>query len=185
MLDTHAVAQSESDGNDIRDRERTMRTTLTAAATLAVLLAAGPAEGQVTCTFTDDPIVAGETPIRAEHINEIRDCLKRLLTGGTSAPSIGLRELADIVATLSTRPAGGRGHGDLDGTRRRRRGSGPEGRDETRQRRPANLRTHPGPPRPRAGVPGAKNPEAPALPLNRAPPAGERTARVPGPATAE
>ena len=64
-----------------------MRTTLTAAATLAaVLLAAGPAEGQATCTFTDDPIVADETPIRAEHINEIRDCLKQLLAGGTTVP---------------------------------------------------------------------------------------------------
>lgn len=83
-----------------------MRTTLTAAATLAVLLAAGPAEGQVTCTFTDDPIVAGETPIRAEHINEIHDCLKRLLTGGTVVPPVN--------QCATTWQANGRGEAVVD-----------------------------------------------------------------------
>ena len=45
-----------------------------------------PTDAQVTCTWTDNPIVAGETPIRAEHINEIRACIDRILGGGTVPP---------------------------------------------------------------------------------------------------
>ena len=37
---------------------------------------------QITCNWTDNPIVAGQTPIRAEHINEIRACIDRILAGG-------------------------------------------------------------------------------------------------------
>lgn len=85
-----------------------MRTTLTSAATLAVLLAAGLAEGQVTCTFTDDPIVAGETPIRAAHINEIRDCLKRLLAGAPVLP------VPPVDQCGTTWQAAGRGEAVVD-----------------------------------------------------------------------
>ena len=44
------------------------------------LFAATPvAAQQLSCAWTDDPIVAGRTPIRAQHINELRDCLNRVL----------------------------------------------------------------------------------------------------------
>ncbi len=46
---------------------------------IALLLTATGANAQtVPCTWTDDPIVAGETPIKAEHINEIRRCLEAI-----------------------------------------------------------------------------------------------------------
>ncbi len=32
-----------------------------------------------TCSWTDNPIVAGQTPIKAEHVNEIRACLDSIL----------------------------------------------------------------------------------------------------------
>lgn len=54
-----------------------------AAAIVAVVV---PAEAQVTCTWTDNPLVAGETPIKAVHINEIRACIDRILAGGTLPP---------------------------------------------------------------------------------------------------
>ena len=38
------------------------------------------AQGNVSCgSWTDDPIVSGSTPLRAEHINEIRGCLDRII----------------------------------------------------------------------------------------------------------
>ena len=47
-----------------------------------VLLAASQADAQVTCNWTDNPIVAGQTPIKAEHINELRACIEGILGGG-------------------------------------------------------------------------------------------------------
>ena len=38
------------------------------------------AQENVSCgSWTDDPIVSGSTPLRAEHINEIRGCLDRII----------------------------------------------------------------------------------------------------------
>lgn len=48
-------------------------------------IAQGP---PVSCSWTDNPIVAGQTPIRAEHINEIRACLDAIIANwpGTTDP---------------------------------------------------------------------------------------------------
>ena len=52
-----------------------------------VLLGASQADAQVTCNWTDNPIVAGQTPIKAEHINELRACIDGILgSGGTTIP---------------------------------------------------------------------------------------------------
>ena len=56
------------------------------AACAAIVAVVVPAEAQVTCTWTDNPLVAGETPIKAAHINEIRACLDRILAGGGTPP---------------------------------------------------------------------------------------------------
>lgn len=56
-----------------------------AAAIIAVVV---PAEAQVTCTWTDNPLVAGETPIKAVPINEIRACIDRILAGGMPAARV-------------------------------------------------------------------------------------------------
>ncbi len=50
-----------------------------------------PAAGQnsvVECRWTDNPIVAGETPIRAVHLQEIRDCLDRILAALPGQPPV-------------------------------------------------------------------------------------------------
>ena len=50
-----------------------------------------PAAGQnpaVECRWTDNPIVAGETPIRAAHLQEIRDCLDRILAALPGQPPV-------------------------------------------------------------------------------------------------
>ena len=57
-----------------------------AAVCTAIVAGVGPAEAQVICTWTDNPLVAGETPIRAAHINEIRACIDRILAGGETLP---------------------------------------------------------------------------------------------------
>ena len=56
------------------------------AACAAIVAGVVPAEAQVTCSWTDNPIVAGETPIKAAHINDIRACIDRILAGGTVPP---------------------------------------------------------------------------------------------------
>ena len=50
-----------------------------------------PAAGQnsaVECRWTDNPIIAGETPIRAVHLQEIRDCLDRILAALPGQPPV-------------------------------------------------------------------------------------------------
>ena len=50
-----------------------------------------PAAGQtqaVECSWTDDPIRPGETPIRAVHLQEIRDCLNRILATLPGVPPV-------------------------------------------------------------------------------------------------
>ena len=63
------------------------------AISLAVVTVVGvvPATAQgppVSCSWTDNPIVAGQTPVRAEHINEIRACLDAIIANwpGTGDP---------------------------------------------------------------------------------------------------
>ena len=56
------------------------------AACTAIVAGVVPAEAQVTCSWTDNPLVAGETPIKAAHINEIRACIDRILAGGMVPP---------------------------------------------------------------------------------------------------
>ena len=56
------------------------------AACAAIVAGVVPAEAQVTCTWTDNPIVSGETPIKAAHINEIRACIDRILGGSPPPP---------------------------------------------------------------------------------------------------
>ena len=56
------------------------------AACTAIVAVVVPAEAQVTCSWTDNPLVAGETPIKAVHINEIRACIDRILASGTLPP---------------------------------------------------------------------------------------------------
>ena len=59
------------------------------AVAVAVLVWAAPADAQVTCTWTDHPIIAGQTAIKAEHINEIRECIDRILAAGGTIPDSG------------------------------------------------------------------------------------------------
>lgn len=56
------------------------------AAVCVIASLATPVDAQVTCTWTDNPIRAGQTPIKAEHINEIRACIDRILGGGVTPP---------------------------------------------------------------------------------------------------
>ena len=58
---------------------------VTIAAAVAIF-AAGSAGAQVTCSWTDNPIVTGQTPIKAIHINEIRACIDRILGGSAPPP---------------------------------------------------------------------------------------------------
>ena len=45
-----------------------------------VAAGSGPAYAQAPiCSWTDNPIVAGRTPIKAQHLNEIRGCLDAIL----------------------------------------------------------------------------------------------------------
>ena len=66
---------------------------------LLLLLIAVPAAAQVECRFTDNPIVAGQTPIRARHINELRNCLDLVLDA--------------LNQQVPPRPSGGRCEEDL------------------------------------------------------------------------
>lgn len=59
------------------------------AVAVVVLVWAAPADAQVTCTWTDNPIIAGQTAIKAEHINEIRECIDRILAAGGTIPDPG------------------------------------------------------------------------------------------------
>ena len=63
------------------------RSAVVVAACAAIVAGVVPAEAQVTCLWTDNPLVAGETPIKAAHINEIRACIDRILAGGTLPPA--------------------------------------------------------------------------------------------------
>ena len=57
------------------------------AAAVVVAFGVTPAPAQVvSCTWTDNPIVSGETPIKAAHINEIRACIDQILNGGGTQP---------------------------------------------------------------------------------------------------
>ena len=60
-----------------------------ALAVVAVLVATSPATAQapVSCSWTDNPIVAGGTLIKAQHLNEIRSCLDSILANW---PAVGL-----------------------------------------------------------------------------------------------
>ena len=52
-----------------------------------------------TCSWTDNPIVSGQTPIKAEHINEIRACLDAILANwpGTTDPSVRRPTIVAVV----------------------------------------------------------------------------------------
>lgn len=52
-----------------------------------------------TCSWTDHPIVSGQTPIKAEHINELRACLDAILANwpGTTNPSVRRPTIAAVV----------------------------------------------------------------------------------------
>ena len=51
-----------------------------AAAQPAITMQADTARSEApTCTWTDNPIIADQTPLRAQHINEIRDCIDAIL----------------------------------------------------------------------------------------------------------
>ena len=57
-----------------------IRIVAVAVAVVVAALTASVASGQApSCTWTDNPIVAGQTPNRAAHINEIRACLDAIL----------------------------------------------------------------------------------------------------------
>ena len=69
-----------------------MRTRITIAIAVAIVAATvSVANAQApTCTWTDNPIVAGQTPIKAQHLNEIRACMDAILAnwpGGPLPPS--------------------------------------------------------------------------------------------------
>ena len=52
-----------------------------------------------TCAWTDNPIVSGQTPIKAQHINELRACLDAILANwpGTTDTSVPRPTIAAIV----------------------------------------------------------------------------------------
>ena len=54
--------------------------------TVGVLFLASTTKAQPTCTWTDNPIVAGQTPIKAQHLNEIRTCLDAVLANWPVGP---------------------------------------------------------------------------------------------------
>lgn len=59
----------------------------------------------VTCSWTDDPIVAGQTPLKAEHINEIRQCANALSQLPNSAVVRELQAcLSDMIRWRDTTP---------------------------------------------------------------------------------
>ena len=53
---------------------------------VGVLFVVSTAQAQPTCTWTDNPIVAGQTPIKAQHINEIRACLDAVIANWPDSP---------------------------------------------------------------------------------------------------
>ena len=58
-------------------------------ASLALAMPTG-AQDTATCSpWTDNPIVSGQTPIRAEHINELRACLDLVLDTLNQIPLVG------------------------------------------------------------------------------------------------
>ena len=59
--------------------KRLMSEALRYAALLMIIAAGAEAQQPLECVFTDVPIVAGRTPVRAQHINELRNCLRRVL----------------------------------------------------------------------------------------------------------
>ena len=67
-----------------RNLMKNPKTILLVVAAVAVVAAAVSPDAQVSCTWTDNPIVSGQTPIKAAHINEIRTCIDRIL--GDSPP---------------------------------------------------------------------------------------------------
>ena len=75
------------------------------AACAAIIAGVVPAGAQVTCSWTDNPIVAGETPIKAAHINEIRACIDRILAGGTIPPVARVFFTVDDVVIGTGAPA--------------------------------------------------------------------------------
>ena len=58
------------------------------------------AQGPLTCrAWTDDPVVSGSTPLRAQHINELRACLEQIIRhlGVTPVDPVGGITVTDIL----------------------------------------------------------------------------------------
>ncbi len=74
----------------------------------AVVVATVPAAAQApfTCSWTDNPIVAGQTPIKAEHLNEIRACLDSIIANWP-APTTVPADVADWAGMRMLAPVGG------------------------------------------------------------------------------
>ena len=62
--------------------------------------AAQDAQDPLTCrAWTDNPVVGGSTPLKAEHINEIRACLERIIQhlGVMPVDPVGDITVTDVV----------------------------------------------------------------------------------------
>jgi hypothetical protein len=58
------------------------------------------AQDPLTCrAWTDDPVVSGSTPLKAQHINELRACLERIIQhlGVTPVDPVGGITVTDIL----------------------------------------------------------------------------------------
>lgn len=79
------------------------------ALSLVVPLSAAAQEGPLTCrAWTDNPVVAGSTPLRAEHINEIRACLEQIIRHLSVTPvdPVGGVTVSEMLRIPSRRYAG-------------------------------------------------------------------------------
>ena len=88
-----------------------MRTTVAVVAVVAVVVLSSvlAAQAPVSCTWTDHPIVAGQTPLKAVHLNELRACLAAILDNWpekTIPPAPPVEGMHVTISDLGTRRVG-------------------------------------------------------------------------------